>query len=235
MAKLHRHFDTNNSIFLLLEYSSGGCLWNHVKSFRQYYCKSRDTSGFPDDFNIASSDISGECELTSRECEPISGECESTSGACKTTSVDETVPKCKLDYDDRQEIIGNESSRNHTLNSLKVSLEKNNLNTFSEVCDSPEGTSTFPDRVPDGTESRPDGSSEQKTSLMEQGTCLDQNTERSLKENENKTSQPPSGDVLGLLDHVTKDHSAMDKCVQHWIAELLLAIDSVHSCGIILK
>ena len=238
MVKLHRHFDTNNSIFLLLEYSTGGCLWNHVKSLRRYYRKSRDTSGCPDDFNTASSDISGECELTSRECEPTSGGCESISGVCKTTSVDETVPKYKLDCDDRQEIVGNELSRDHTLNSLKVSLEKNSLNSSGELCDSKEGTSTFTDCASNGKESKPFSSSEQMTSLMEQRTCLDQNTEKSLKEKESKTSQTcqtPSGDVLGFLDHVTRDYSAMDKCVQHWIAELLLAINSVHSCGIILK
>ena len=239
MVKLHRHFDTNNSIFLLLEYSTGGCLWNHVRSFRHYYCKNPGTSGSPDDFHGASNDISGECEPTSGECELTSGDCESTSGVVKTTSVYETVPNCKLDCDDREnfdgrEIEGNEFAQDHILNAVNV--EKNSVNSCSELGHGKDEISTF--AASNEKKSKPRESSEKISSLIEEGTGLNQNKEKSLKENESKTSQTcqtTCDGVLGCLDHVNKDHSSMDKCVQHWVAELLLAINSVHSCGIILK
>lgn len=232
MVKLHRHFDTNNSIFLLLEYSTGGCLWNHVRSLRHYYCKNPGTSGSPDDFNGASNDISGECELTS-------GECESTSGVVKTTSVHETVPSCKLDCDDREhlygrEIVGNNFGQDHILNA--VNAEKNSLNSCSELGHGKDDISTL--TASNEKKSKLRESSEKITGLIEEGTGLNENKEKLLKENESKTSQTcqtTCDGVLGCLDHVDKDHSSMDKCVQHWVAELLLAINSVHSCGIILK
>ena len=239
MLKLHRHFDTNDSIFLLLQYAAGGCLWNHMKSFRQHFCQR--TSDLPDEICDLSDDTSGvlpSCDVTS--------------------SIDETPLKCALDCDEAsgrnsKEIVGNKFSREYILNPLKGSSnsETNSLNSSNEFYRGEDEnwsfskhTSTIKENetTVSTTNTRNNTShelSDQATCLTAQKTCLNHDkVKRSLKDRDNVTGQTcPTccADVLGFLDHVTKDYSALDKCVQHWIAELLLAINSVHSCGIVLK
>jgi hypothetical protein len=315
MVKLHRHFDTNDSIFLLLEYAAGGCLWNHVKIFRQHFSKSQDASGLPDENIGLSNDTSGVLQPTSGVLQsasgvlpptstvlpptsgvlqptsgvlqyasgvlqptsgvlqsasgvlqptsgvlqsasgvlrPTSGECEPPSDVLETTSIDETLPKTILDCDDggnsgrdSTEIVVNKFRREDILNPLKGSRnsETNSLNSSNELYCSKDENSSFSNHRSTMKESKTETTdtshAEQATCLTGQKTCLNQDkVKRSLEDEDNETGEtcPTScSDVLGFLDYVTKDYSAMDKCVQYWIAELLLAINSVHSCGIILK
>ena len=208
MVRLHRHFDTTDSIFLLMEYATGGNLWNHVKSFRQHYCKSQDTSGLPDE-NIAANDTSGAHHPTSGERHPTSGERE-TLGTPETPSVGGNTTESTLDSKESKRI----------LNSVEHSPTPAGTNSLSPS----KEFSSFGNRQNDATTG------------SEQETCLNQDVGiRPLKNKDSETGPGSSGGVLGFLDHVTKDYSGMDKCIQQWIAELLLAIDSIHSCGIILK
>ena len=201
MVRLHRHFDTTDSIFLLIEYATGGNLWNHVKSFRQHYCKSQVTSGLPDE-NIAASDTSGTHHSTSGEHETLDTPEISSAGGNMTEGT-----------------LDNKEG-NHILNSVEHSPTPAGTNSLSPS----KEFSSFGNHQSD------------TTSGSEQETCLNQDVGiRSLKNKDSESGPGSSGGVLGFLDHVTKDYSGMDKCIQQWIAELLLAIDSIHSCGIILK
>ena len=207
MVKLHRHFDTTDTIFLLLQYAAGGCLWNHVKSFRKHF---RQTTSHLPDKNPHTSDhtsgipqpTSGVSQPTSGVSQPTSGVPQPTSGVPQPTSGESSELNCELDWS-----------------------EERNMDTVMN--------SSFTDYTSSLKESEP------AISTPRQKSCLNEDmAKRSLNDEDNETGEicPTScGNLLGFLDHVTKDCTAMDKCVQHWIAELLLAVNSVHSCGIILK
>ena len=204
MVKLHRHFDTINSIFLLLEYASGGCLWGHMKTLRRHYSPYNE---MPDGIVAFSNDT-----FADNEHNPDVNESTETGAEC--TSVGDEGGNSK-------EVVGNKLN----LKEISSNSQGNILNSASEPFK--ENLSSNNDTaMKSRTAVNPNGLSEEKTCLKPDKALVEQTGQTCLK---------TCRDVFGSLDHVANDRSAVDKCVQYWIADLLLAINSVHSCGIILK
>ena len=213
MVKLHHHFDTSDTIFLLLQYAAGGCLWNQVKSFRKHF--SQGTSDFLDK-NSDMSDLP-----------------QPNSDAPQSTSIEPPELNCELDWSEKSidrssEMVVEKFDAKLVFN--EGNSKTNNLNSSNEPC----CVENEPVILTPST-----GESTSHNLKAGQKTCLDEDKlEQSLNDKDNetgKTCATISDNLLGFLDHVSKDYSTMDKCVQYWIAELLLAMNSVHSCGIILK
>ncbi|XP_028398802.1 ribosomal protein S6 kinase-like 1 [Dendronephthya gigantea] len=204
MVKLHRHFDTNNSIFLLLEYAPGGCLWGHVKTLRQHYSPCNEMS----DRNVAlSNDTFAHNEHHSDVDESAE---EETAPECTSVSGEDGTSK---------EIVGNELG----VEEISRNSQGNSINSASEP---------FRENVSLNNDTGKETATNANC-LPEERTCLKPG--KTSVEQSGQPCQITRSDVLGSLDHVASDRSAMDKCVQYWIADLLLAINSLHSCGIILK
>lgn len=285
MVKLHRHFDTNDSILLLLEYAAGGCLWNHLKTFRRHFCDSHETFGLPhkyigssddsSDINEftsgvveystrvagSTSDITGSTsdaaestfgvdkstycisDFSSDVAEPISSVDESTSGLDQRNSCEIVFSSsldCDKDSGNSKETFKKNCSRENILSSSTAAFmsENDSLNRENENAFAGDAAST---------------AKEDKTIMLahriaeneklKQTTCSSIGSETRVNENKAKhvvfetgeTRLANCGNLLAHLDHATSNDPVIDKCVQRWIAEMVLALNSVHSLGIILK
>ena len=247
MVKLHRHFDTSNNIFLLLEYASGGSLWNYVNNSRQHVVDSNEASGEKlNDAATKEKEIDGHptdvrttpdgLNLTRCEVNSTRGGVNSAHSCVNSTrdGVGEEIEKPNCEISDMvfinkpgnssPDILTSSIDLEQTTTSLLIKNSDKEIKT--EISEGKYITSENKANTTDigGNLCSTDSSSVDKR-------CLNQGTSSEWRDHDTDCSH----EILSCLDHVTKSNLVTEECVQCWIAELLLAVASIHSCGIILK
>lgn len=216
MVKLYRHFDTSNSIFLLLDYAIGGTLWNYVNTLREQSKVTEQTSEQEIKEDVTSSEY-------------IREDIEHTRGT-KTN----LVPPDNLGNSESDAL----TSSNDLCQTSGATCLVNKRSTDKETkIKTSKGKEHFDENLaglsdPDGMFRTIDNLSIDKTDLNT--TTLSSETEKNCIV-DNQDHATTCGDVLHDLDHVTQGDHVTAECIQRWIAELLVAMVSVHSCGIIFK
>lgn len=247
MVKLHRHFDTSNNIFLLLEYASGGSLWNYVNNSRQHVVDSNEASGEKlNDAATKEKEIDGHptdvrttpdgLNLTRCEVNSTRDGVNSAHSCVNSTrdGVGEEIEKPNCEISDMvfinkpgnssPDILTSSIDLEQTTTSLLIKNSDKEIKT--EISEGKYITSENKANTTDigGNLCSTDSSSVDKR-------CLNQGTSSEWRDHDTDCSH----EILSCLDHVTKSNLVTEECVQCWIAELLLAVASIHSCGIILK
>ncbi|XP_067941983.1 ribosomal protein S6 kinase-like 1 isoform X2 [Watersipora subatra] len=231
-VKLKRYFETESTIYLLLEYAQGGTLWQYVHNYLQAPEPQSDRL-LPDGADNI-----------------YSGKKYSTSGDKETelkTGVDHVAAalaqdECSENY--RKVVLGIDSP----------SLSGSNTGSINEM-ESPDMQAAMPQISPQAPASDDVFCAEANRGLASSGDSCEHPATRRMSLRRSNSSKSRSASVERASDSVNsarhrnwstfieelevseRRHSRPylpESCVQRWAAELLLAIDELHHTGLIL-
>lgn len=235
MVKLLHHYETTSSIYLLLEYVTGGNILEVIKAEKDRFVRRK--AGISTPVEVPQEDSSDPV------CNDGNGNDENVNAL-----LSQLVSPPKSFQSDEQLSVHSSDSEENSLTSLKAlrkALEESGVDTSSLDEDRPPPsppplTIEPPTPTTPATDKMPDSVTEELENLIANdkspSTCTE---EASDVNNETKPFRKysPATAQKNLLEEseLTDLDLHIEKCVRKWMGQLVIALEHLHSQGVICR
>ena len=232
MVKFLHHYETTSSIFLLLEYVGGGNVLEVIKAEKERFMRRK-------------AGISTPVEVLQKQTsnDPVNNGDDETINALPSEL---ESPPNMLQSDEQISVHSSDSEENSltSLKALRRALEESGVDTSSLDKDRPPPsppplTIEPPTPTTPATEKVPESVNEELENLLANDASPAQVEEASGRNNETKPfrkyspgaahkNQVEDGDLSDLDIH-------LEECVRKWTGQLVIALEHLHSQGVICR
>lgn len=234
MVKLLHHYETTSSIYLLLEYVTSGNILEAVKAEKDRFMRRK--AGVSTPVNIM--------EEPQDSSDPVQDE--NYNGESITELLSQLESPSSTFQTDEQLSVHSSDSEENSLTSLKAlrrALEESGVDTSSLDKERPPPsppplTIEPPTPTTPATDKVPGSVKEELDNLIANDTSLAHTEEVSAASNEKKPFRKYSpGAAQKHLEELelTDLDLHLEECVQKWIGQVVLALEHLHSQGVICR
>lgn len=236
MVKLLHHYETTSSIYLLLEYVAGGNILEAVKAEKDRFMRRKAGIITPDNA------LSQTEEPLDRSSDPVQDENDENINAM----LDQLEsPPTALQTDEQLSVDSSDNEENSltSLKALRRALEESGVDTSSLDEERPPPsppplTIEPPTPTTPATDKLPDTVSQELENLIENNNTSLAQTEEASTVNETKPFRKFSpGTARKHLQEteLTDLDLHLEECVRKWIGQLIIALEHLHSQGVICR